>query len=108
MSDSMLACITACQACVNACERCVSECLEEDHVQTMTKCIRLARDCADVCRLAIGLMGRDSAYAKQICALCSDVSEACSVECARHKEEQCRQCAEACRRCAEVCRKVAA
>lgn len=108
MSDTMLACISACQACVVACERCMEGCLGEDHVQTMTECIRLDRDCADVCRLAAATVSRESRFRLDVCALCATTCAACATECARHKAAHCRQCAEACRSCADACRRMAA
>lgn len=100
-------CIDACNACASACEHCATACLGENDVKMMAECIRLDRDCADICRLAAAWMARDSRFAKQLCALCAAVCEACGAECARHAAQHCQMCAEACRRCAEECRKMA-
>lgn len=91
-----------------ACERCGNACLYEDHVETMTGCMRLTKDCADTCRLAVALMSRGSALVGDVALLCATACERCAVECSRHKEAHCRACAEACRRCAELCRVLAA
>lgn len=37
--------------CVAACEYCATACLGEDDIAMMVPCIRLDRDCADICRL---------------------------------------------------------
>lgn len=102
------ACVEACFRCAEACEHCAIACLAEPDVAKMAECIRLDRDCADVCLLAAVYMCRDSRYVKQICGFCAEVCEACGAECAKHPHGHCQECAEACRRCAEECRKMAA
>jgi hypothetical protein len=74
----------------------------------MTLCIKLDRDCADICRLAAAYMARDSAFALSICQLCAQICDACGRECAKHEKDHCQACAAACRACAEACRKMAA
>jgi len=101
------ACHNALQACVTACESCATGCLNEDDVKAMVPCIKLCRDCADICSLAAQYMTRDSAHAGKLAALCATICEACGDECAKHKMAHCQQCAEACKKCAEECRKMA-
>ena len=90
------------------CNRCFDECLKEDNVQMMAECIRLDRECADVCALAVQAMQINSRFAKQICELCADICQACGDECAKHDAPHCQDCAEACHRCAKICREMAA
>ena len=103
-------CIEACVACLVACEMCSDACLDEQDVKSMTKCIRLDRDCADACDAALRAMSRGGPLAAQLCRACAEACDACAAECERHAKmsEHCRLCAEACRRCAEECRKMAA
>lgn len=101
-------CIEACFRCAEACEHCATACLGEADVAKMAECIRLDRDCADICLLAAAYMARDSRHAKALCELCADVCETCGAECAKHSHSHCQECAEACRRCAEECRRMAA
>lgn len=68
----------------------------------MAECVRLNRDCAEICWLAAGLMSRGSRFAGVICELCAEVCEACGRECGKHKHDHCQQCADACRNCAKV------
>ncbi len=96
-----------CNDCAAACEHCATECLGEANVTMMADCIRLDRDCADFCRLAVALMQRQSQFAKQLCGLCATVCEACGSECGKHQAAHCKACAAACRRCAELCRAMA-
>lgn len=102
------ACIEACYACAAACDHCATACLQEDDVKMMARCIALDMDCAEICRMAAAFMARDSQFAKQICALCAEICEACGDECAKHKHDHCQECARACKRCADECRRMAA
>ena len=49
-------CIKECDACAATCEHCATACLSEADVKAMADCIRLDRDCADICRLASAMM----------------------------------------------------
>lgn len=104
-NEQYRSCLEACNACVVACERCAAACLNEQ--EKMAECIRLDRDCADICRLAAAFMARDSRFAKAICGLCATICDACAAECAKHVHSHCRACAEACRACARECRQMA-
>jgi hypothetical protein len=101
-------CIDACCICCEACESCCTACLsDQKNVGTMTRCIMLARDCANLCSTAICLMSRGSEYAKQICNVCADICDACAVECEKFSsKEECKQCADACKKCAQECRNI--
>lgn len=74
----------------------------------MADCVRLDRDCADLCRLAAMFLARESELAGEVCRICAEACDDCGAECARHKMDHCQRCAEACGRCAEECRQVAA
>lgn len=100
-------CIEACIRCAQACEHCANSCLSEEDVQRLAECIRLDRDCAEVCWTAAGLMSRDSQFAQAFCKLCADVCDACAAECGKHDTDHCRSCADACRECANECRQMA-
>jgi hypothetical protein len=98
-------CIDACCTCCEACESCCTACLSNPKVGTMTRCIMMARDCADICCTALCLMSRGSEYAKQCCNVCAEVCDACADECEKFSHvEECKQCADACRKCAQECR----
>jgi hypothetical protein len=42
-------CIEACVACAQECEHCANACLQEKDVAKIAECIRLDRDCAEIC-----------------------------------------------------------
>ncbi|GAB3496891.1 hypothetical protein GCM10027341_16350 [Spirosoma knui] len=83
---------------------------EDSRHHDMTECIRLCRDCADICTLCGRLEARGSEFMRDFMALCAEVCEACAEECAKHADHHahCKACAEACRKCAEECRHMSA
>ena len=108
MNSSYEDCIAECLRCAMACESCASACLEEQDVKMMAACIKLDRDCADICRLAATLMARGSPFANEICVLCAKICKACGQECGTHEAEHCQQCSKACLACAQACESMAA
>lgn len=101
------ACIDACLHCALACEHCAAACLKEPELAEMAACIRLDRDCADLCLSTAAFMARGSEFDRALCRVCAEVCQACADECARHAPEHCRQCASACRDCAQACARMA-
>lgn len=72
----------------------------------MVACIKLCRDCADVCGLCTQFMARDSDHAANACSLCAKICQACADECAKHKMDHCKACAAICQKCADECKKM--
>ncbi|WP_110926757.1 four-helix bundle copper-binding protein [Bacillus massiliglaciei] len=101
-------CIQACLECMEACNHCYDACLGEEDIKMMAGCIRLDRECADICAFAVKSMQTNSPVAKKVCQLCADICEACGYECQKHDHDHCQKCAEACFRCAKHCREMAA
>ncbi len=99
-------CIDACTACALACEHCASACLDEKGVSELVECIRLNRDCAELCLLASAWMARGSRFASLMGETCAIVCNACAEECAKFPTSHCQVCASACRQCAEICRRI--
>jgi hypothetical protein len=100
-------CIEACARCAQECEHCGNACLGEDDVKRMVECVRLNKDCAEMCWGAAGFMSRDSRFARDICRVCAEICEACGEECRKHDAEHCQRCADACERCAAECHQMA-
>jgi len=107
MNQMQKACLEACNACAVSCLQCVAACLKESDVKSMTNCIALDLECAEICRLCVSSMARNGACMKQICELCAAVCDMCAAECAKHTHAHCKECADACKRCAEACRAMA-
>jgi hypothetical protein len=90
--------------CALACEACATACLNEEHIELMTRCIELDRDCADICNLGARLLIRESETTSQYLALAEEICQLCADECRKHEHAHCQLCAEACLSCAEACR----
>ena len=106
MNEQMRSCIDACYACAIACDECAVSCLKEEDFPHLARCIQLDMDCADMCRLAMAYMGRDSELINLVCYTCAEICDACAEECAHHNTI--KACEDACRRCAQECRKLIA
>ncbi|MBY9081994.1 four-helix bundle copper-binding protein [Paenibacillus sp. HN-1] len=99
-------CIEACLKCMNACNFSYVSSLKQYDLARLQECIRMDRECADICAFAIEAMTRQSPFVTEICLLCAEVCEATAAECERYEQTHCRDCIEACLRCAEICRQV--
>jgi len=90
--------------CALACEMCATACLNEQDVNKMAACIKLDRDCADICTQAAVLLQRQSLIGHQYLLLCEEICRMCGEECNKYKQmDHCKKCAEACMNCAEAC-----
>ena len=90
--------------CIAACEYCADACLHEADIKMMVPCIRLDRDCADICRLTAAFIARGSDHARHILKECLEICQKCQAECAKHQHDHCQQCAKACQECLDACR----
>ena len=89
--------------CAAACQSCSDQCLDEENVAMMTTCIRLDRDCADACTLALNFVARGSSSAQQAVSFCAALCRQCAEECSKHEAQHCQDCADSCRSCAKAC-----
>ena len=94
--------------CMVACNHCYDACLKEDNVKMMVECIRLDRECADICAYLEQAIGRGTPFISELAKVCAKICEACGNECKKHNHEHCQKCADACFNCAETCRSLAA
>ncbi|MBS7528960.1 four-helix bundle copper-binding protein [Hazenella sp. IB182353] len=94
------------QECVQACNHCYDACLQEDDVKMMRQCIRLDRECADICALLAQALSRGTPFAGELASVCAKICEACGMECKKHQHVHCQRCAEACFKCAEACKQL--
>lgn len=91
------------ERCLTACNNCAVSSLEEEHVQSMTDCIKLNLDCADICDISLKLLARDSNQSTSAVQLCKNICAECAEECEKYEHEHCQQCADFCRRCESQC-----
>ena len=89
--------------CAASCQHCSDQCLNEEDIAMMTACIRLDRDCAEACLVALNFIARQSDSADQAVSFCAALCRQCAEECATHEAQHCKDCAEACRSCAQAC-----
>ncbi|PKR77153.1 four-helix bundle copper-binding protein [Halalkalibacillus sediminis] len=99
--------ISALHDCMAACNHCYDSCLKEDDVKMMAECIRLDRECADICGFFEQALLRDTPFKAELAKVCAEICEACGKECEKHDHDHCQECAKACFNCAKECRKVA-
>lgn len=99
--------INALHECAVACNHCYDACLKEEDVKMMAACIRLDRECADICSYLEQAVSRNTPFLSELATVCAKICEACGNECKQHDHEHCQKCAEACFKCAEACRNVA-
>ncbi|TDQ42769.1 four-helix bundle copper-binding protein [Aureibacillus halotolerans] len=106
MPNELLACYQACIDTLRASNECYDACLLETNPAELKECIRLTRECADMCAFAAQAISRKSPYVEQICALCAQICEACGHACGPHQHDYCQRCAKQCFQCAEACRAI--
>lgn len=66
--------------CMEACNHCFDACLKETDVKMMADCIRLDRECADMCAYLEQAITRNSAFVKELAGVCATICEACGTE----------------------------
>jgi Domain of Unknown Function (DUF326) len=93
--------------CMEACNHCYDSCLGEEDVKMMVDCIRLDRECSDMCGFLEQALVRGTPFASQLAAVCATICEACGNECKKHEHDHCQKCADACLKCADECRSIA-
>lgn len=93
--------------CMAECNHCFDACLQEEDVKMMAGCIRLDRECADICGYLEQAISRNSSFVKELAAVCATICEACGNECKKHDHDHCQRCADACFKCAEACKNAA-
>ncbi len=97
-------CIEACVGCMQECDRCFNACVSEPNANEMADCIRLDRECAEMCWITIAFISQGSKLMNDLARRCIAACDACATECEKHDMEHCRRCAAACRDCAKECR----
>src|SRR5699024_4387052 len=93
--------------CMVKCNHCYDACLKEEDMQMMANCIRLDRECADICGYLEQAITRGTLFISDLATICETICEACGNECEKHSHDHCKQCAKECFKCAEACRNIA-
>lgn len=80
--------------CAHKCERGAEEFSGD---MMMTECIRLWRDCAQICWTTAAFMSRGSQFIPALAHICLEICEACATECEKHHNKHCYESVIACR-----------
>ncbi|HEX2203321.1 MAG TPA: hypothetical protein VHG91_08485, partial [Longimicrobium sp.] len=74
-------CIAACVECLAACEAAAGQCLQEEPATAArVRCIRLSRDCAEACALAVRVMAYGEGSVAEVARMCARLADACADE----------------------------
>ncbi|MGG3572387.1 four-helix bundle copper-binding protein [Bacillus gobiensis] len=93
--------------CMTECNHCFDACLKEEDMKMMSECIRLDRECAEICGYLEQAISRGTPFVSELASVCAAVCDACGSECKKHDYDHCQKCAETCFKCAEHCKEVA-
>jgi hypothetical protein len=99
-------CIAAAEAAAAACDDCAAWALQL-RGSALDRCVLLALDCAEICRLTGGLVMRGSEMAESATRFCAEICDLCAQECRRHTHFHTEITAQRCHRCALACRRFA-
>jgi hypothetical protein len=95
-ASTLMECMEACFDCAQSCTACADACLGEDDPKSLSRCIRLNLDCADVCDATGHIVSRQTAFepetARAALQACAEECSVCGQECERHAShhEHCR------------------
>jgi hypothetical protein len=111
----LLKCVEECHAAAVAADGCADACLAERPVTpTLSRCIRLSLDCAELCKTAGTIarrrIGSNTEVLRATLQACVVACRACAEECDRYAKQRefCYKCSVASRRCEDACRQVIA
>ncbi len=108
MPQEMMQCIDTCRECADLCQTTLfNHCLREGGKHVEQDHVSLMQDCIDICRTSAHFMLRHSAYHEYVCAVCSDICDACATSCEEIGGPEMEACAKICRDCSKQCRKMA-
>ena len=95
-----------------SCTDCADACLGENDPESLSRCMRLNLDYADVCDATGRFVFRQIAFEAEMATAalraCAEACGLCGQECELHAShpQHCLVCAEACRRCERACNNV--
>jgi len=108
-SERRLLCIASCSICAQACRAFADLTPAPPNSVELSRCLRLAEDCADMCSTTWRVVSRqrdhDPEVVRSMLEACAAVVRACGSECERHAAAlpQCAATAAACWVCEEAC-----
>jgi len=103
--DIVSSCITSAESAAEACDDCAAWALQL-RGSSMDRCVLLALDCAEICRLTASLVMRGSEIAENMAQVCAQICDLCAKECRKHPHVHTDLAADRCHRCALACRRL--
>lgn len=104
--QSMQDCIANCNRCHQIClQTAMNHCLDAGGQHVQADHFKLMMNCAEICQLSANFQLSNSAFHRQVCAVCAYICEACTASCEAIGGMD--ECVEACEKCAESCRQMA-
>ena len=103
MKEESLSLARTLAECIHVCNFCFNSCLEEEDVKMMKECIKLDKECAEICAATLATVYPGNHMTNEMLELCRKACEACAGECSKHSNEHCQTCAKVCRACARAC-----
>lgn len=103
MDAKMLDLVNKLATCQAKCNHCFNSCLKEKDIEMMKGCIKLDKDCSEICGIALSYLTSESSFTKEILQLCAAICQRCAHECGQHNNEHCKECTKACNECVEAC-----
>lgn len=101
-----LDCTKACADCMNECNETFHHCFEmmESGHKEHARAAHLTVDCAEFCKLAATMVGRQSPLMGYACQSCAEACQMCASECDKLSSAKMKECAQSCRNCERACR----
>ena len=111
-SEKFALLIKSASACLTAGTLCLDHCLRllADGDKSLGACAKAVRQMLPLCDALLQLASEQSAYGKDIAAICAKACKDCAEVCKEHADhhQECKDCLEACNDCAKSCEAFAA
>ncbi len=89
--------------CATSCKRCAASTVEKPGITSMDYCVKIIRDCAELCFATAKLLTRNSELGHELLPLCHKICLQSAEECRKQEHAHCKECEEECTQCAEEC-----
>lgn len=89
--------------CEAECKQFLKEYIAERENKKLKRCMMLAQECADICRVTAVVVERKSENSDEFLKLCAKICNYCAEECKKYNIDYCQKCAQVCSNCFEMC-----
>ena len=91
--------LSAALQCLQDCERCLESC---DDPSKYADCLKICRECADICQLFVYLLLQKVPLANKALRILAETCRRCMLLCSQYAEEVFQHCAQSSQHCAEL------